>query len=181
MKCLIIFLQDHPYLSRCFLPIRNQPFLIPCPLSRPVPNFSQYLSLKIPSFLHSPDTLSLSQYHQVLLQGMQIGNLMKPMIALNSNCSDDQPKTNWKIVIAGDSLLHRINSGKMTVNKIPSVKLTKIGANLSGTVSRSTTYISKHSNVHLDIVLMACTNDLSKRDVTPEVLIQELDDAITVI
>ena len=68
------FFQDHPYLSRCFLPIRNQPFLIPCPL----PSLNQLLSLKIPSFLHSPVTLSLSQYHQVLLRGIQIGNLMKP-------------------------------------------------------------------------------------------------------
>ena len=85
------------------------------------------------------------------------------------------------MVIAGDSLLHRINSRKMMVNKIPSVKLTKRGDNLSGTVSRLTTYISKHSNVHLDIVFMAGTNDLSKRDVTPEVLIKELDDSITVI
>ena len=99
--------------------------------------------------------------------------------ALNSNCNDDQPKTNRKIVIAGDSLLHRINSRKMIVNKIPSVKLTKRGD--SGTVSRLTTYISKHSNVHLDVVLMAGTNDLSKRDVTPEVLIKETDDSITVI
>ena len=101
--------------------------------------------------------------------------------ALNLNYNDDQPKTNRKIVIAGDSLLHRINSRKMMVNKIPSVKLTKRGDNLSGTVSRLTTYISKHSNVHLYIVLMAGTNDLSKRDVTPEVLIKELDDSITVI
>ena len=69
----------------------------------------------------------------------------------------------------------------MTVNKIPSVKLTKRGDNLSGTVSRLTTYISKHSNVHLDIVLVASTNDLSKRDVTPEDVIKELDDSITVI
>ena len=86
--------------------------------------------------------------------------------ALNSNYNDDQPKTNRKMVIAGDSLFHRINSRKMTVNKIPSVKLTKRGDNLSGTVSRLTTYISKHSNVHLDIVLMAGTNYFSKRDVT---------------
>ena len=100
---------------------------------------------------------------------------------LNSNYNDDQTKINRKIVIAGDSLLHRINSRKMMVNKIPSVKLTKRGDNLSGTVSRLTTYVSKHSNVQLDIVLMAGTNDLSKRDVTPEVLIKELDDSITVI
>ena len=69
----------------------------------------------------------------------------------------------------------------MTVNNIPSVKLTKRGDNLSGTVSRLTTYISKYSNVHLDVVLMAGKNDLSKRNVTPEDLIKKLDDSITVI
>ena len=69
----------------------------------------------------------------------------------------------------------------MTVNKIPSVKLTKRGDSLPGTISRLTTYISKHSNIHLDIVLMAGTNDLSKRGATPEVLIKELDNSITVI
>ena len=52
--------------------------------------------------------------------------------ALNLNYNDDQLETNRKIVIAGDSLLHRINSRKMMVNKIPSVKLTKRGDNLSG-------------------------------------------------
>ena len=62
----------------------------------------------------------------------------------------------------------------MTVNNIRSVKLTKRGDNLSGTVSRLTRYISKHSNAHLDIVLMAGTNDLFKCDVTPEDLIKEL-------
>ena len=178
MKCLILtFFQDHPYLSCCFLPIRNQPFLIPSPL----PSLNQLLSLKIPSFLHSPVTLSLSQHDQVATSRNKNSEPDEANDALNSNCNDDQPKTNRKIVIAGDSLLHRINSRKMVVNKIPSVKLTKRGDNLSGTVSRLTTYISKHSNVHLDIVLMAGTNDLSKRDVTPEVLIKELDDSITVI
>ena len=117
----------------------------------------------------------------MILRGIQKREPDEAKDALNSNYNDDQPKTNRKMVIAGDSLLHRKNSRKMMVNKIPSVKLTKRGDNLPGTVSRLTTYISKHSNVHLDIVLMAGTNDLSKRDVTPEVLIKELNDSITVI
>ena len=40
----------------CFLPIRNQPLLIPCPL----PSLNQLLSLKTANFLHSPVTLSIS-------------------------------------------------------------------------------------------------------------------------
>ena len=60
----------------------------------------------------------------------------------------------------------------MKVNNIQSIRLTKRGDNLSGTVSRLSAYISKHNNQQLDIVLLAGTNDLSKRDVSPEDLMK---------
>ena len=168
--------QDHPYLSRCFLPIRNQLFLIPCPLL----SLNQLLSLKIASFHHSPDAVTQSASPSATSKNTN-REPDEANDALNSNCNDGRPKTNREIAIAGDSLLHQINSRRMMVNKILSVKLTKRGDSLSGTVSRLTTFISKHSNVHLDIILVAGMNDLSKRDVTPEVLIKELYDSITVI
>ena len=37
-----------------------------------------------------------------------------------------------RIIIVGDSLLHRMNARKMKVNGIPVVKLTKLGDFLSG-------------------------------------------------
>ena len=63
-----------------------------------------------------------------------------------SNHNNNQSISNRKIVIADDSLLHRLNSRKMKVNNIPSIRLTKRGDNLSGTVSRLSAYIGKHNN-----------------------------------
>ena len=67
----------------------------------------------------------------------------------------------------------------MKVADIPTVKLTKRGDSLAGTVSRSRNLISKHVKEHLDIVILAGTNDLTTRDVSPESLIEELDSSIT--
>ena len=51
-----------------------------------------------------------------------------------------------KVLIAGDSLLNRMYISKMKVSNIPSVKLTKRGDNLSGTISQCINYASKHSS-----------------------------------
>ena len=45
-----------------------------------------------------------------------------------------------KVLIAGDSLLSRMYISGMKVSDIPSVKLTKRGDNLSGTISRCINY-----------------------------------------
>ena len=91
----------------------------------------------------------------------------------------DRHEPKRKIIIAGDSLLHRVNCRKMKVANIPTVKLTKKGDSLAGTVSRSRNFISKHVKEQLDIVILAGTNDLTRRDVSPESLIEELDSSIT--
>ena len=91
----------------------------------------------------------------------------------------DRYEPKRKIIIAGDSLLHRVNCRKMKVANIPTVKLTKRGDSLAGTVSRSRNFISKHVKEQLDIVILAGTNDLTRRDVSPESLIEELDSSIT--
>ena len=59
------------------------------------------------------------------------------------------------------------------------MKLTKRGDSLAATVSRSRNFISKHVKEHLDIVILAGTNDLTRCDVSPESLIEELDSSIT--
>ena len=82
------------------------------------------------------------------------------------------------MLIAGDSLLNRMYISKMKVSDIPSVKLTKRGDNLSGTISRCINYASKHSSETLDVVLLAGTNDLSNRSVSPEKLINTLDSSL---
>ena len=97
---------------------------------------------------------------------------------VNESVSDRyEPKR--KVIIAGDSLFHRVNCRKMKVANIPTLKLTKRGDSLAGTVSRSRNFISKHVKEHLDIVILAGTNDLTRRDVSPESLIEELDSSIT--
>ena len=87
-------------------------------------------------------------------------------------------KASRKVLIAGDSLLNRMYISKMKVSDIPSVKLTNRGDNLSGTISRCINYASKHSSETLDVVLLAGTNDLSNRSVSPEKLIHTLDSSL---
>ena len=146
----------------------------------------------IPDTLHFPHSQSVSQVEDsqfLLLSSEPDPQSAGPKI-INENsyqCNDiehsnhnnNQSKSNHKIVIPSDSLLHRLNSRKMKVNNIPSIRLTKRGDNLSGVVSRLSAYIGKHNNQRLDIVLLAGTNDLSKRNVSPEDLMKELDDSIT--
>ena len=69
----------------------------------------------------------------------------------------------------------------INVRDIPTVKLTKPGDNLAGTVSCCINDISKHINDQIDVVLMAGTNDLSNRKVSPEDLIKSTDEYITQI
>ena len=90
---------------------------------------------------------------------------------------ESEPEKSRKIVVAGDSLLHRMNANKMSVDNITSVKLTKKDDILSGKKSKN--YISRHGNDHIDLVLLAGTNDLANRKTSPEELIEELDKQIT--
>ena len=89
------------------------------------------------------------------------------------------PEKARKIVIAGDSLLHCMDANKMSVNGISCQKLKKKGNGLGGSVHRSKQYISKHGNEHIDLVLLAGTNDLSNRSVSPEDLIEKSDEYIS--
>ena len=91
--------------------------------------------------------------------------------------SQSQPKSR-KILIAGDYLLHRIKPNKLKVGDIPSVKLTKKGDTLSGTIGRCRNFLSKHADECIDFVLLAGTNDLASRHVSPEDLIKKLDESI---
>ena len=46
----------------------------------------------------------------------------------------------------------------MKVSNTHSVKLTKRGDNLTGSMSRCRNYVAKHNDVILDVVLLASTN-----------------------
>ena len=69
----------------------------------------------------------------------------------------------------------------MCVEQIKVKKLTKPGDTLNGTFSRIKDYASKHSDVQLEVVVLAGTNDLNKRNVTPQSLIDQLVDHIAVL
>ena len=72
-----------------------------------------------------------------------------------------------------------MNASKMKVCDTPSVRLTKRGNSLAGTVARVKDYISRHQNVKADLVLLVGTNDLSSCSVSPEILISSLENSIT--
>ena len=67
----------------------------------------------------------------------------------------------------------------MKVCDTPSVRLTKKGDSLAGTMARVKDYLSRHQNVKADLVLLGGTNDLSSRSVSPEILISSLENSIT--
>ena len=99
----------------------------------------------------------------------------------NEAVSTDKPhkEPSRKILFVGDSLLHRMDVNKMKVSDICSVKLTKRGDSLMGSMSRCRNYVAKHSDEILDVVLLASTNDLSNKNSCPEDLIKDLDSALT--
>ena len=75
--------------------------------------------------------------------------------------------------------MHRVNTRKLKVYNIPSEKLVKKGDRLSGTITRCGNYLSKHTDEHIDPVLLAGTNDLASRNVSPDELIKRLDESIS--
>ena len=85
------------------------------------------------------------------------------------------------ILVARDSLLHRLDASKMCVEQIKAKKLTKPGGTLDGTFARIKDYASKHSDVQLEVVVLAGTNDLNRRNVTPQSLIDQLVDHIAIL
>ena len=93
------------------------------------------------------------------------------------DCSP-KPQMKHKVIIAGDSLLGRMNPRKMKVADKHCVKLTKRGDSLCGSIARATNYLSRYSNDHFDLVLLAGTNDLSSRNTTAEDLIKRIDESV---
>ena len=82
------------------------------------------------------------------------------------------------LLFAGDSLLNRMSLKRMNVGNYRSVKLTKPGDSLDGTVNRVCNHLSKHCNTKANIGLRAGTNNLSRRQTTPHKLLNELIDSV---
>ena len=109
-------------------------------------------------------------------QHATVFNNMSDLYTRSVDCSP-KPQMKHKVIIAGGSLLDRMNPRKMKVAD-KRVKLTKRGDSLCGSIARATNYLSRHSNDHFDLVLLAGTNDLSSRNTTAEDLIKRIDDSI---
>ena len=77
-------------------------------------------------------------------------------------------KRNDTILFAGDSLFNRMSIKRMNVGNYRSVKLTKPGGSIDGTVNRVRNHLSKHCNTKTNVALLAGTNDLSGRQTTPQ-------------
>ena len=93
-----------------------------------------------------------------------------PSLSVDSESFESQPQSqakSRKILIAGDSLLHRIKPNKLKVGDIPLVKLTKKGDTLSGTICRCRNFLSKHADKCIDLVLLAGANDLASLPCLP--------------
>ena len=104
-----------------------------------------------------------------------------PLLTVDSEPDESKPQSqpkSRKILIAGDSLLHRIKPNKLKVGNIPLVKLTKKEDRLSSTIGRCRNFLSKHADEHIDLVLVAGTNGLASHHVSPEELIKKLDESI---
>ena len=66
----------------------------------------------------------------------------------------------------------------MNVGNYRSQKLTKPGDSLDRTVNRVCNHLSKHCNTKANVVLLAGTNDLSRRQTTPHKRLDELIDSV---
>ena len=75
-------------------------------------------------------------------------------------------------------MLHRIKPNRLKVSDIPSAKLTKKGDRPSGTIGRCRNFLSKHADEHIDLAILAGTNNRGSRHVSPEELIKKLDESI---
>ena len=106
------------------------------------------------------------------------GNTSHLILGSDSQSRSNLVKQSDTILFAGDSLLNHMSIKRMNVGNYCSVKLTKPGDSLDGTVNRVRNHLSKHCNTKANIVLLAGTNDLSRRQTTPHELLDELIDSV---
>ena len=96
----------------------------------------------------------------------------------NAINSTHVPTNPWKILIVGDSFLHRSKQHKMKVGDIEMLKLTQRGVNLDGTFSRTRNFISRRADTNFDIVIQPGTNDLTKPSVSSQSLTGKLKEHV---
>ena len=99
-------------------------------------------------------------------------------LGFDSQSRSNPVKRSDTLSFAGYSLLNRMSIKRMNVGSYRSVKLTKPGDSLDGTVNRVRNHLSKHCNTNANVVLLAGTNYLSRRQTTLDKLLDELIDSV---
>ena len=98
--------------------------------------------------------------------------------AVSSDSTSIKDASKESIIYSGDSLLHRMIAKKMHVGDKKSIKLTKCGDGLEGSINRLCEFLEENPNCKSDIVLLAGTNDLRKHQSIAESLAGSLVDSI---
>ena len=87
------------------------------------------------------------------------------------------------ILFVGDSLFHLLDSARLSVDNLKAIKLAKCGNTVEGTCDRAVDFLSQNSKGRVlyqveGVVLMAGTNNLRNKKVTPESLFETLCNSI---
>ena len=98
--------------------------------------------------------------------------------AVSSDSTSIKDASKESIIYCGDSLLHRMIAKKMHVGDKKDIDLTKRGDCLEGSINCLCKFLEENPNCKSDIVLLAGTNDLRKRQSSAESLAGSLVDSI---
>ena len=90
--------------------------------------------------------------------------------AVSSDSTSIKDASKEFIIYCGDSPLHKMIAKKMHVGDKKSIKLTKRGDCLEGSINRLCKFLEENPNCKSDIVLLAGTNDLRKHQSSAESL-----------
>ena len=128
---------------------------------------SNITSMMILDSLPEPVTPSLVS---PFLSASNAVNTSYSNLGFDSQSRSNPVKCSDTILFAGDSLFSRMSIKRMNIGNYCSVKLMKPAGSLDGTVNRVRNHLSKHCNTKANVVLLAGTNDLSRRQTTPHKL-----------
>ena len=95
--------------------------------------------------------------------------------AVSSDSASIKDAGKESIIYCGDSLLHRMIAKKMHIGDKKSIKLTKRGDCLEGSINRLCEFLEENPNCKSDIVLLAGTNDLRKHQSSAGSLVDSIN------
>ena len=113
-----------------------------------------------------------------------IGNVINDDIAKKSNVEFtegmrrdlEQVNVRPKVILyVGDSMFHGLDEARMKVQNIRAIKQAKSGDTMKGVCERTRKFVQGNDKYDIEsIVILAGTNDLRHKNVTPESLVFQL-------